>query len=193
MSHYSHCLPVILSLKIISLHPVRQLCRKVPEPIILSPSFPPLSTPYVAPRPLRSIVKGVQSTTQLSESIAMPPTRSRPPSPSGGFGMRQGQVDGNSTTTGLSTTSGPGHAPISTPTFELWDPADMILKDKEKLQPTFEVVVANDVLCLRGSGPEVEPVLLSGNVVLCLPEDTDIKDITLHFRGKAKLPPSNDS
>jgi len=69
----------------------------------------------------------------------------------------------------------------------------MLLKDKEKLQPTLEVVVTDDVLCLRGPGTEVEPVLLSGNVVLYLPEDTDIKDITLHFRGKARLPQSNDS
>jgi hypothetical protein len=89
--------------------------------------------------------------------------------------------------------SGPVHTPVSTPASELWDPMDMPSKDKEKLQPTLEVVVTNDLLCLRGPGTEVEPVLLSGNVVLYLPENTDIKDITLHFRGKARLAPSNDS
>ncbi|KAF9654030.1 hypothetical protein BDM02DRAFT_3182442 [Thelephora ganbajun] len=85
------------------------------------------------------------------------------------------------------------HTPTSTLAFELWDSADMFLRDKEKFQPVLEIVVTNDVLCLQGSGTEVEPALLSGNVVLYLPEDTDIKDVTLHFRGKAKLPPSNDS
>lgn len=104
--------------------------------------------------------------------------------------MRQGQADGSFTTTGL---AGPVRTPISTPASELWDPVDMLWKDKEKLQPSLEIVVTNDVLCLKGPGTEVEPVLLSGNVVLYLPEDTDIKDITLHFRGKARLPSSNDS
>ncbi|KAF9793132.1 hypothetical protein BJ322DRAFT_998373 [Thelephora terrestris] len=65
-------------------------------------------------------------------------------------------------------------------------------RDKEKWQPTLEIVVTNDVLCLQGPGVDVEPVLLSGNVVLYLPDDTDIKEITLQFRGKAKLPPSSD-
>jgi len=123
----------------------------------------------------------------------MPHTRSSPPSISGFSGMRQVQFDGNFITTGLTTMSGLVHTPISTPASGLWDPVDMLSKDKEKLQPTLEVVVTNDVLYLRGPGTEVEPVLLSGNVVLCLPEDTDIKDITLHFRGKARLPPNNDS
>ena len=121
----------------------------------------------------------------------MPHAISRPPPLSGASGMRQGQVDGNFITTGLTAMSGPAHTPISTPASEPRDPMDMLFKDKE--QPTLEVVVTNDVLCLRGPGTEVEPVLLSGNVVLYLPEDTDIKDITLHFRGKARLPLSNDS
>lgn len=107
--------------------------------------------------------------------------------------MRQGQVENGFTAIGLTTIPGFAHTPISTPPFELRDPLDMLLKDKEKSQPTLEIVVANDVLCLRGPGTETEPVLLSGNVVLYLPEDSDIKDITLHFRGKARLPPTNDS
>jgi hypothetical protein len=125
----------------------------------------------------------------------MPQNRSRPPSPSGASRMRQleGHIDSGPTTTGFTTMSVPVHTPISTPASEIWDPADMPLRDKEKLQPSLEIVVTNDVLCLKGTGTEVEPVLLSGNVSLYLPEDTDIKDITLHFRGKARLPPSNDS
>jgi len=123
----------------------------------------------------------------------MPYTGSRPPSPSGAPRMRQGHIDSGSTTTGFATMSVPVHTPIPTPTSEFWDPADMLSRDKEKFQPSLEIVVTNDVLCLKGPGTEVEPVLLSGNVALYLPEDTDIKDITLHFRGKARLPPSNDS
>lgn len=120
-------------------------------------------------------------------------TGSRPPSPSGIPRMRQGNIDSNSTTTGLTATSGPVHTPTSTPASELWGPVDLPSKEKEKLLPMLEVVVSSDTLCLRGPGTEVEPVLLSGNVVLYLPEDTDIKGITLHFRGKARLPPASDS
>ena len=107
--------------------------------------------------------------------------------------MSQGHVDASFPTSGVSAVSGLTHPPTSTPAPELWDPVDMFPRDKEKLQPVLEIVVANDVLYLKGPGAEAEPALLSGNVVLYLPEATSIKDITLHFRGKARLPPGNDS
>lgn len=119
-------------------------------------------------------------------------TESGPPSPSGISRMRQENIDNNLATTGLAAISSPVHTPTSTPTSELWDSVDMPPREKEKLQPMLEIAVANDILCLRGPGTEVEPALLSGNVVLYLPEDTDIKGITLHFRGKARLPPTGD-
>jgi hypothetical protein len=81
----------------------------------------------------------------------------------------------------------------STPASEPKDPVDMLSREKEKPQPTLELVVANDVLCLKGPGTGVDPALLSGNVVLSLPEATPIKEITLSFRGKVRLPPSYDS
>lgn len=62
--------------------------------------------------------------------------------------------------------------------------------DKEKLHSALDIVVNSEQLILRGTGNEVEPVLLSGHVVLQLCEPTSIKEITLHFRGKAKIPPS---
>jgi hypothetical protein len=52
-----------------------------------------------------------------------------------------------------------------------------------------EIIVDTDVLTLRGIGTEVTPALLSGQVVLNLAESTPVKQITLQFRGKAKLPP----
>ena len=51
-----------------------------------------------------------------------------------------------------------------------------------------EVVVDTDVLTLKGTGAEVTPALLSGQIVLDLAESTPVKEITLQFRGKAKLP-----
>ena len=104
--------------------------------------------------------------------------------------MYQGYADNSTTIAGL-----PGSATTytQTPASEHRDPQDMPLREKEKLQPTLEIVVANDVLYLQGSGTEVDPVLLTGNVVLYLPEDANIKDITLQFRGKARLPPNADS
>lgn len=123
----------------------------------------------------------------------MPQNVPRPPSPSGAPRMRQSHTDNSSTITGLTALSGFAYTPTPIPASGLWVPLDTPPRDKEKMQPTLEIVVTNDVLCLQGPGAEVEPVLLSGNVVLHLPEDTDIKEVTLQFRGKAKLPPSNDS
>jgi len=52
-----------------------------------------------------------------------------------------------------------------------------------------DLVVNSDVLTLKGNGAEVTPALLSGQIVLDLAESTTVKQITLQFRGKAKLPP----
>ena len=88
----------------------------------------------------------------------------------------------------------PARIPTSTPASELRDPTDMLSRNKEKPQLTLEIAVTNDVLHLKGLGTDAEPALLYGNVVIYLPEATPIKDITLHFRGKARLsPPVNDS
>ncbi|KAH8995749.1 hypothetical protein EDB92DRAFT_1943226 [Lactarius akahatsu] len=54
---------------------------------------------------------------------------------------------------------------------------------------SIEIIVDSDTLILRGTGAEVSPALLSGYVVLHLAESTPVKQITLQFRGKAKLPP----
>ncbi|OJT07414.1 Arrestin domain-containing protein C31A2.12 [Trametes pubescens] len=61
---------------------------------------------------------------------------------------------------------------------------------KSDKHPHLEIHVASDTLCLRGTGVDVNPALLSGNVVLHLTEPTSIKEITLSFRGKARLPVS---
>ncbi|KAI0305396.1 hypothetical protein B0F90DRAFT_1808678 [Multifurca ochricompacta] len=60
---------------------------------------------------------------------------------------------------------------------------------KDDKHTNLEIIVDSDVLTLRGSGAEVTPTLLSGHVVLQLAESTPVKQITLQFRGKAKLPP----
>ena len=65
----------------------------------------------------------------------------------------------------------------------------MAVKDKHQ-QPSLEILVSSDVLALKGTGQDVNPALLSGNVVLYLTEPTSLKHITLQFRGKARLPVS---
>jgi hypothetical protein len=52
-----------------------------------------------------------------------------------------------------------------------------------------DLVVNSDVLTLKGNGAEVTPAFLSGHIVLDLAESTTVKQITLQFRGKARLPP----
>lgn len=63
-------------------------------------------------------------------------------------------------------------------------------KPSSKHDPTLEIQVASDVLCLRGTGIDVNPALLSGNVILHLHEPTSLKQIVLQFRGKARIPAS---
>jgi arrestin-related trafficking adapter 4/5/7 len=54
--------------------------------------------------------------------------------------------------------------------------------------PKLEIHLDADVVKLRGVGVDVEPARLSGHVVLQLAERTSIKEITLQFKGKARLP-----
>jgi hypothetical protein len=68
------------------------------------------------------------------------------------------------------------------------DRHDPAYKKDDKI-PSIEIIVDSDTPILRGTGAEVSPALLSGRVVLHLVEATPVKQITLHFRGKAKLPP----
>lgn len=62
--------------------------------------------------------------------------------------------------------------------------------EKERM----EILLDHDYVFLRGTGVDVEPARLSGNVALYLTEPTTIRSITLQFRGKAYLPvPPQDS
>lgn len=65
---------------------------------------------------------------------------------------------------------------------------------KEKEKSHLDVVVESDTLYLKGTGQDVEPALLTGQVVLVLAGEMSLKDITLQFRGKARLPhPTSES
>ncbi|KAI0268819.1 hypothetical protein BC834DRAFT_842114 [Gloeopeniophorella convolvens] len=64
---------------------------------------------------------------------------------------------------------------------------------KDEKHPSIEILVHSDILTLKGTGVDVAPALLQGQVALNLVESTPVKHITLQFRGKARLPPpSND-
>lgn len=64
-----------------------------------------------------------------------------------------------------------------------------IAHNPDDKHPNIEIILYDDVLVLRGASVQVTPALLSGHVVLHLTESTTLKQITLQFRGKAKLPP----
>ncbi|KAH6906390.1 hypothetical protein BKA70DRAFT_1287402 [Coprinopsis sp. MPI-PUGE-AT-0042] len=51
-----------------------------------------------------------------------------------------------------------------------------------------DIQLDSPYLTLKGTGPDVEATRLSGNVVLYLAEASSIREITLEFRGKAKIP-----
>ncbi|KAG6820277.1 hypothetical protein H0H93_002889 [Arthromyces matolae] len=66
-------------------------------------------------------------------------------------------------------------------------------KEKEQ-KPRIEIFLDAPYLFLKGVGVDVEPTLLSGHVAIHLNEATPIKEITLQFRGKARLPvPASES
>lgn len=50
-----------------------------------------------------------------------------------------------------------------------------------------EIILDNDQLVLRGAGGDSNPAYLSGSVVLTLTESTNIKELTMELRGKAKV------
>lgn len=65
-------------------------------------------------------------------------------------------------------------------------------KDKER--PRLEILPDKECIFLKGTGVDVEPARLSGHIALYLSESTSIKEITLQFRGKARLPvPTHES
>jgi hypothetical protein len=59
-------------------------------------------------------------------------------------------------------------------------------KDREKA--SLEIALTSDQIVLKGTGSDVEPGLLSGNLILSLSESTSFKSITLVFKGKARVP-----
>ncbi|KAG6817496.1 hypothetical protein H0H87_008121 [Tephrocybe sp. NHM501043] len=60
-------------------------------------------------------------------------------------------------------------------------------KEKDP-KPRIEILLDTPYLFLKGVGVDVEPTRLSGHVAIYLSEATPIKEITLQFRGKARLP-----
>ncbi|KAJ9123207.1 hypothetical protein QFC22_001400 [Naganishia vaughanmartiniae] len=50
-----------------------------------------------------------------------------------------------------------------------------------------EINLDTDLIILRGAGGDVNPALLTGQVVLNLTESTNIKELTLRLEGKAKV------
>ncbi|KAJ7343241.1 hypothetical protein DFH08DRAFT_872174 [Mycena albidolilacea] len=51
-----------------------------------------------------------------------------------------------------------------------------------------EILLDHEYVFLRGTGVDVEPARISGNIALYLTEPTTIRSVTLQFRGKAYLP-----
>ena len=64
---------------------------------------------------------------------------------------------------------------------------------KEK-GPHLDVVLEQNCVFLKGTGVDADSAYLSGQVALTLTEPTSLKEITLQFRGKARLPvPASES
>ncbi|KIK69112.1 hypothetical protein GYMLUDRAFT_35168 [Collybiopsis luxurians FD-317 M1] len=80
----------------------------------------------------------------------------------------------------------PQSGPLS-PVAPAFAPEHDMGKDSKE-RPRLEIILDKECIFLKGTGPDVEPARLSGHVALCLSESTSIKEITLQFRGKARLP-----
>lgn len=53
---------------------------------------------------------------------------------------------------------------------------------------SLDILLASDCLYLRGTGVDVETCTLRGSVVLNLVEATSVKEITMQFKGKSRIP-----
>ena len=62
-------------------------------------------------------------------------------------------------------------------------------QDMARERPHLDVILDNQYLVLKGT----DPTTLSGHVRLVLTEPTSIKEITLQFKGKAKIPVLNSN
>ncbi|KAJ6485846.1 hypothetical protein C8R45DRAFT_1098599 [Mycena sanguinolenta] len=60
--------------------------------------------------------------------------------------------------------------------------------EEHNQESRMEILLDHEYVFLRGTGVDVEPTRISGNVALILSEATTIRSITLQFRGKAHLP-----
>ncbi|PPQ65559.1 hypothetical protein CVT24_010822 [Panaeolus cyanescens] len=61
-------------------------------------------------------------------------------------------------------------------------------------KPQISIALDQPYIVLNGTGPDVESSRMSGKVVLTLPEATSLRDLTLQFRGKARIPmPASES
>ncbi|KAJ7156887.1 hypothetical protein C8R43DRAFT_883574 [Mycena crocata] len=79
------------------------------------------------------------------------------------------------------------------PSFFRRNSSDESARAEQDVQ-RMEILLDHEYLFLQGTGQDVAPARLSGNVALFLTEPTTIRSITLQFRGKAYLPvPPQDS
>lgn len=113
---------------------------------------------------------------------------------------QHGDHDGSSfPAAGGSSTASEGVLPAGPSRLSAEHDGDMVrqsTKPKDSISPKSSIDIALDspFLTLKGTGPDVEPTHLSGNVVLFLTEATSFKEITLEFKGKAKIPvPASES
>lgn len=85
-------------------------------------------------------------------------------------------------------------ATASTASLGLTAPSPPADADMGRDRPRLEILLDAPIYYLKGTGVDVEPARLSGQVVLQLSAPTSVKEITLSFRGKAKTPAaSNDA
>ncbi|KAJ7636155.1 hypothetical protein DFH06DRAFT_1139191 [Mycena polygramma] len=74
--------------------------------------------------------------------------------------------------------------------FNFWSknaPSDEPSSSRHESQH-MEILLDHEYVFLRGTGVDVEPARISGNIALYLTESTTIRSITLQFRGKTYLP-----
>ncbi|WVR05817.1 hypothetical protein IAU60_002842 [Kwoniella sp. DSM 27419] len=59
--------------------------------------------------------------------------------------------------------------------------------------PHVEIILDSDHIVMRGAGGDMNPAYLSGRLELDLPHSTNIKELTMHMTGKAKVQFSDGS
>ncbi|WWC58551.1 uncharacterized protein I303_101094 [Kwoniella dejecticola CBS 10117] len=153
------------------------------------------------------------SSTPGSANSSRPSSRASSPTRNGSFTRpshitlpgrrREGTVDSNDPLSDFASGSFGSHSGLETPSPAVGTPwgglmtpsssSGLVTPGGTSHAPHIEIILDSDHLVMRGAGGDMNPAYLSGRVELDLPTSINLKELTMHMTGKAKVQFSDGS